>query len=611
MSSPSDRLAKPCLEGFSSNEEKRERKSDFENSEEERMTRIGSLKRKAMKASSKFRRSLTKSKKKGTGGEGVSASIEDVRDVEELRVVDSFKQLLMADDLLPARHDDYHMLLRFLKARKFDVEKAKQMWANMLQWRKDFGTDTILEDFEFSELKEVLKYYPQGYHGVDKDGRPVYIERLGKVDSRKLMEVTTLERYLRYHVQEFEKTFAIKFPACSIAAKRHIDSSTTILDVQGLGLKNFTKSARELIIQLQKIDGDNYPETLCRMFVINAGPGFKLLWKTVKSFLDPHTASKIYVLGNKYQSKLLEIIGSSELPEFLGGSCTCTDQGGCMRSDKGPWKDPNILKMILTGEAQYSRQIVTISNSEGRIKTSDTSTAESGSEVEDVGSPKPTGSYLLPSLVPVSEEARVAGKTSAAILPEYDGYIPMIDKTVDAEFQDSSTSTGTPSLLSVEKVSEGISARTWAVLVAFFITLLAFFRSMAFWKAKKHSASESASDITDLTFESAPKEEFRPPSPTPGFTEADHLSSVMKRLGELEQKVDTLQTTPFQMPCEKEELLNAAVYRVEALEAELIATKKALHEALIRLEELLAYVDGCEKAIFQKKKFCWGRGFCT
>ncbi|CAI9781994.1 unnamed protein product [Fraxinus pennsylvanica] len=94
---------------------------------------------------------------------------------------------------------------------------------------------------------------------------------------------------------------------------------------------------------------------------------FRLLWNTVKSFLDPRTTTKIHVLGNKYQNKSLEITDSSMLPEFLGGMCTCADQRGCLHSDKGSWKNPEILKMVLNCEALRARQVIKILNSEGKV----------------------------------------------------------------------------------------------------------------------------------------------------------------------------------------------------------------------------------------------------
>lgn len=594
MSGTLDRFSpKTFIEGSSSWDARKEGTSDYEGQTDLRKKKSGSFKKKAANASSKIRNSF---KKKGSrrSNSQLSFPIEDFRSAEEQKAVDSFRQALAKANLLPPKFDDYHTMLRFLKARKFDIEQTKSMWANMLQWRKEFGTDTILEDFEFSELDEVRQHYPQGYHGVDKGGRPIYIERLGKADLSKLMQVTTLERYVKYHVQEFEKTICIKFPACSIAAKKHIDSSLTIIDVHGLGFKNFNSTTREVMENLKKIDSNYYPETLHRMFVVNAGPSFRSLWSIVKKILDPKTASKIQVLGNKYQSKLLEIIDASELPEFLGGSCTCADRGGCLGSDKGPWKDPNVLKSI----TQCSTLVSNISSDEGKsVKGIDTPSLVSGYKADEISSPRAKNGFSELSLSPSKEVV-----TERQFLCDED--VPVVDKAVDAEWKKQET-------LQVN-TSRGVMpigtliAQFWANFVAFFMVLFRLLCSVRCLVTKGIATSLSGSSLKPLVSASRPLSTEELSSLSIGsLPDGDGLSTLVPKFCELEGKVNMLLAKSCVMPNEKEELLNAAVCRVDALEAELISTKKALHEALIRQEELLAYVDSQEVARSKGKNSCW------
>lgn len=74
------------------------------------------------------------------------------------------------------QYDDYY-LLRFLRARKFDMDKTKLMFNTFLDWRKENEVDDIIENFSFPEINQVIDVYPHGYHKIDKKGRPIYIER--------------------------------------------------------------------------------------------------------------------------------------------------------------------------------------------------------------------------------------------------------------------------------------------------------------------------------------------------------------------------------------------------------------------------------------------------
>jgi hypothetical protein len=83
--------------------------------------------------------------------------------------------------------------------------------------------------------------------------------------------------------------------------------------------------------------------------------------------LEPKSLSKLHdIIDSRYASMtssivilhyisiqmviclmVCECILYSQLPDFLGGSCKCPGEGGCLRSSKGPWNDPNIMKVML------------------------------------------------------------------------------------------------------------------------------------------------------------------------------------------------------------------------------------------------------------------------
>lgn len=53
------------------------------------------------------------------------------------------------------------MFRRFLRARKFDLAKAKIMWIDTQKWRTAFKVDELYETFDYTEKAEVSKLYPR------------------------------------------------------------------------------------------------------------------------------------------------------------------------------------------------------------------------------------------------------------------------------------------------------------------------------------------------------------------------------------------------------------------------------------------------------------------
>ncbi|KAI1277363.1 CRAL-TRIO domain-containing protein [Xylaria sp. FL0933] len=321
-------------------------------------------------------------------------------------------------------------LLRFLRARKFDVAAAKKMLVDSEQWRHtmtivevddrdtkgkprllslddddpmhnppekpidlDEAVRTWDKDGEFK--RKLSKHYTQFYHKTDKDGRPCYFEKLGGIDFAKLKkEKFTNDKMILNLAVEYEKMVDPRLPACSRKADRLVETSCTVLDVNGVSTFRPGK-IYDYITQTSSMSNNNYPERMGKMYVINVGTLQWAAWHVIKNFLDPVTASKIHVYGGNYKSELLKQIPAENLPASFGGSCKC--EGGCELSDAGPWHDPQWAR-----PAWWEKEPTdaTIENKPSEIETSNGAATEG----------KAPAAEEAPATeeAPAAEEAKVA-----------------------------------------------------------------------------------------------------------------------------------------------------------------------------------------------------------
>ncbi|XP_071330211.1 SEC14-like protein 1 [Trachinotus anak] len=224
---------------------------------------------------------------------------------------------------------DQHVL-RFLRARDFSLDKARELLCQSLTWRKQHQVDFLLDSWQRPQLLQ--EYYTGGWHHHDRDGRPLYILRLGQMDTKGLVRALGEEVLLR-QVLSINEEGLRRCEENTRVFGRPISCWTCLVDLEGLNMRHLWRPGVKALLRIIEVVEANYPETLGRLLILRAPRVFPVLWTLVSPLIDENTRKKFLVYaGNDYQGPggLVDYIDREIIPDFLGGDCMCDIPEGGM-----------------------------------------------------------------------------------------------------------------------------------------------------------------------------------------------------------------------------------------------------------------------------------------
>merc|ERR1712176_1001887 len=209
-------------------------------------------------------------------------------------------------------------VVRFMKVHPKNLKAAEDMFRKMIEWRIENDVDTILEDY--TPPQEILDFHPGAMlYGLDRDGDPIYVERLGVTDVVHLYKKYGKDEMMKYAIwiREMNTSSAWKK---DYEAKhgRLLKQYNVLQDVHGLNRSHLNFKVLSDYGAVVRMDQDNYPEVAKRIFVIRAPSLFRFFWSAMKVFFDKSMVDRMKFCGNQtYKTELMEYLDLEVLPNAM------------------------------------------------------------------------------------------------------------------------------------------------------------------------------------------------------------------------------------------------------------------------------------------------------
>jgi len=157
---------------------------------------------------------------------------------QEFRALLATKQTELASLPAASAAPDDQCAGRFLRARKMRVTAAVQQYLEAEAWFLAEGVAGILVDDPNEPVYAAL--CPHRNHGIDRQGRPVYIEHTGRMRVGTLLKHLTQDDLVRRHIRQ-QEIARQRMRESAAALGRPVEKQVCILDMAGLSLAPDTR----------------------------------------------------------------------------------------------------------------------------------------------------------------------------------------------------------------------------------------------------------------------------------------------------------------------------------------------------------------------------------